>query len=233
MSVEYEYRYSSDEFDFKSVVKRAKELGGGRIRWSHLVNHIYSLPGVSGDIVRVRELHGSGSHEYIFTMKTKINKEFPTEHECKLSDPIAIQELLKVLHVPKKHTIEKLRGSIKIPGHGILDFDWNPGLPMVLEVECTSKKSLDVLIRELGLKKPSAEMHKRAVLEGQYEQHLGIELRNWIQTNGLEFERSRHQLNAMITDEARRKMFNKTYKSQTAQLEKMKDVTKCIHRSSN
>lgn len=106
------------------------------MKWSLLVNHIYSLPGgASGDIVRVRELHGSRGREFLLTMKTKVDKEFPTEHECKLSDPTAIQEILKALCVPKKHTMEKLRGSIEIPGHGVLDFDWNPGLPMVLEVD--------------------------------------------------------------------------------------------------
>ena len=207
-------------------MKKAKALGGGRIKWSLLVNHIYALPGDNGDIVRIRELHGVGTTEYLFTMKTKAAKEeFPTEHECNLSDPIAIHELLKVLRVPKKQTMEKLRGSIKIPGHGVLDFDWNPGLPIVLEVECTSKKNLDVLLRELGLTKPSADVQSRAVLEGQYEQHLGIvdraKLRKWFQVHGLEFERSKLYFDGMISDEAKRKQFNDMYRTQMAQIQKL------------
>ena len=228
MSIEYEYRYPSDAFDFASVVKRAKGLGGGRLKWSLLVNHIYVLPGDAGDIIRIREclqLHGGAKHkraEYLLTMKTKIDNAdgFPKEDECHLSDPGAVREILRVLGVPQKNTMEKLRGSIVVPGRGVLDFDWNPGLPVALEVECTSMARLASLVRDLGLKKPSADMRSRAGLEGQYEQHLGIErvgLKKRFDARGLKFDDGdRHRLRDMITDAEKRKRFDEMYSRQFA-----------------
>lgn len=92
-----------------------------------------------------------------------------------------------------------------IPGRGVLDFDWNPGLPVVLEVECTSRSSLTSLIRYLGIRKPSAEERHRAKLEGQYESiYRGIDrsaLREQIMSQGLEFTSANRDLRVMIKEQ--------------------------------
>ena len=230
MSVEYEYRIPSDGFDFKAIIKKSKELGGKPIEWSLLVNDIYVLPNSS--IVRIRSIHsGTGKKKTmscLLTVKssTTIDNEFPTEHESFITDPIAIIEIMRIMKVPKKHTMEKLRGTIVIPGHGILDFDLNPGLPSVLEVECTTKGKLVDLIQKLNIKKPSDDVRARSVLEGQYEEHFGIDkiaLKKRFDAKGLQFSSECLSLVLeMISEDRDKKTFTKTFNEQRAMADKFR-----------
>lgn len=190
MTLEYEYRYPASSFDLANVVKRAKALGARRIVWSLLVNHIFVS---KSTMVRLREVVTSHPklNKVVMTLKSKGVYGFEQEYETAVDDMDATREILLRLGLEKKHTMEKIRGTLEVPDLGRIDFDWNPGIPIAMEVESPSKAQLDELVARLALSKPTKDERERASLEGQYHERYGVDpvaLKACFASHGLSFD---------------------------------------------
>jgi adenylate cyclase class IV len=180
---EYEYRYPTDAFDMREIVRRAGALIGKKrtpsVRWSLLVNRSFFMPGRPDVMLRVRTVI-SASHRVRSLLTLKLPRStaggFEQEYETWVEDGEAASRIVLGIGLVERHVMEKMRGTVTLPGVGEIAFDINPGLPASMEVECTSKKELDRTVAALGLLgPPTKEMRSRSTLEGQYVERYGVD----------------------------------------------------------
>ena len=152
MGVEYEYQFT--EYDKKNIIKLIKEKGGKKIHNRSLYSTVYFYSKDSQQFIRVRDENGS----IVMTKKIIRNKEnlHPLEFEIKLSSDETFNNAVEFAKtvMPKSKIIktEKYREkwSVGFGCHEIVFDEW-PGLPEYMEIDCTSQKSLDDIIKYLGL----------------------------------------------------------------------------------
>ena len=193
---EYEYRYPAGTFEVREVVRRARALNrtdkstttaAATVRWSLLVNRIFRMPGRPDVMLRVRDVvprTGRGRVRSLLTLKLPggappdgaVPGGFEQEYETWVDDGEAAGRIALGLGLVQRHVMEKMRGTVTLPGIGEIAFDVNPGLPPSMEVECVSKRVLDRTVKALGLGgPPTKEMRARSSLEGQYVARYGVD----------------------------------------------------------
>jgi hypothetical protein len=182
--LEYEYRYPAGAFEPAEILRCARAMPGmaGKrvsVRWALLVNHIFYMPGKPDVMFRIRDVYsGGGKKNSLMTLKLPPDAAggFEQEYETWVEDGEATARIALALGLVRRHVMEKLRGTVELPGGGEIAFDVNPGLPASMEVECTSKRALDGAVAALGLGGPPTEdMRVRAKLEGQYAERFGLD----------------------------------------------------------
>ena len=183
--LEYEYRYPADAFDVDEVLRRARPMTASTtrkpvVRWALLVNHIFYMPSKPEVMLRIRDVHRGGKQKMRSLLTLKLPPDsaggFEQEYETMVDDGEATARIACALGLVRRHVMEKLRGTVDLPGVGEIAFDVNPGLPASMEVECVSKRALDRTVAALGLGGPPTEaMRARASLEGQYVARYGVE----------------------------------------------------------
>lgn len=165
-ALEYEYRFSSLDFDAEDVLRRARESLGcvkKGVR-SLLINTSYRSDAMPHNMVRLRKTipccNGSGTKKSathaILTLKRKpaAGSKFEQENETTVADAGQMDQILRMMGYRVQHTMEKFRTVYLIPQKGELVFDENPGLPPLLEVECKSEQILNAVTKQLGLQIP-------------------------------------------------------------------------------
>lgn len=91
-----------------------------------------------------------------FTTKYRLSKEeFPIENEIELTPNIKNMEtmdrILKSAGLQVRYKVEKLRERWSAPGIKEIVFDSYPGTPTFMEIDAHSQKSLQMMVRKLGL----------------------------------------------------------------------------------
>ena len=108
------------------------------------------------------------------TMTTKVfnNKKFPEEHEVTINETFD-QGLafLDAIGLDKKSYQETIREKWSHPLAHEITFDQVPGLPMYMEVDCTSEGKLNKLISLLNLDKTNM---RYGSFDKTYEEYYGI-----------------------------------------------------------
>lgn len=174
---EYEVRYLS--WDRKGVLDRAASLipkkkarGDHAIHRVLLINSIYERPDIPDLIIRIRQSVTARGIDSTLTAKLPGKGRYELESETRVSDPVQTELILEMAGCKRKHTTQKFRDTLDIPGLGRLDMDHHPGLPPLLEVEAPTEHQLHVLLTSLGLQMPSDIPTPRP--ERMYETHYGV-----------------------------------------------------------
>lgn len=149
-----EYEVSFFDFDYKSLIKNIKKLGGKKIHSMAVYNisffKLCNKNDFKDGFVRVRDENGTVTlTTKIFESKnTKYPKEYETTVDSKFEDVIKILESAGLENSLKSI---KYREKWSFPGAHEIVFDLWPGLPIVLEIDCTSESALKKTCEKLNL----------------------------------------------------------------------------------
>jgi adenylate cyclase class IV len=157
MPIEYEYRFRLHKDGPLSKNELIKGVSASKSTESTtylLTNIVYAS--ATDNYVRIRDSKNvhTGETETILTVKSKApGTDFDDEDEVNIcaSKEQNAEKVLCALGCKHQYTIQKLRTVVHVAGLGELDFDEAPGLPPFVEVEATSKRKLDQLVKLLGL----------------------------------------------------------------------------------
>ena len=146
-----EYELSFFNFDYKVIRNKIKKLGGKKIHSMvpYKVAYLFlaTKTDFSSGFVRVRDENGET------TITTKIlNTKYPEEYETIVNT--SFENTLNILEkagLQCKIKTMKYREKWVFPGCHEAVFDLWPGLPIVLEIDCTSEKLLHKACEKLDL----------------------------------------------------------------------------------
>ena len=168
MGVEYEAKFL--DIDYKKTLAKLKAIGATKVHSRKMYQRkIYQLcdTNVKG-YCRVRDENG----KVVLTSKIYINPKFPEEKELVINgtfeDGCKFFESLGLSTKAFQQTYrEKWTHSL---AHEIT-FDYIPGLPLYMEIDCTSEKNLNKLIEKLDLDKSKM---RYGAYDATYEEYYGI-----------------------------------------------------------
>ena len=151
--VEYEYQFA--DFVKRDIVAKLKAMGAKKLHSRIKYNATYFYKPDKQEFYRIRkEGNNIALTKKIFRNKQKLP---PIEDEIIISKGSTYQEIIDFVRAiaPKNYYMiqtEKYREKWNV-GRGCHEvvFDEWPGIPVILEVDCTSKKSLLSMIKKLGL----------------------------------------------------------------------------------
>jgi len=146
MPLEYEYQFY--EYNKLNVIKNIKKLGfkkkGKFIFRVMIFNHPLNKPNT---IVRIRD----EGHRITLTFKETTSKsKFENEEEIIIDNFENGIKILLSIGCKEKYYYEKIREIWYLDNNEII-FDTNPGEPERMEIESSTKKELDSLVKELKL----------------------------------------------------------------------------------
>jgi adenylate cyclase class IV len=168
MGKEYEAKFL--DIDYKKMCKKLKEIGAKKISSKKMYQRkVYDLcdPKVKG-FGRVRDEAGTVT----MTTKVFIDPKFPEENEVEIcgsfEDGCKFIESLGLKPRAYQQTYRE-KWSHKM-AHEIT-FDCVPGLPMYMEIDCTSEEKLNKLIEKLELDKSKMRFGS---FDNTYEEYYGV-----------------------------------------------------------
>jgi adenylate cyclase class 2 len=167
MGKEYEARFL--DIDYKKMCKKLKEIGAKKVHSKKMFQRkVFYLcnKNVKG-FARVRDEGGK------ITMTTKIfiDPKFPDEKEIEISNFEEGCKLFESLGLEMKAYQQTYREKWSHKMAHEITFDYVPGLPLYMEVDCTSEEALYKLIEKLGLDKSKMRFGS---FDGVYEEYYGI-----------------------------------------------------------
>lgn len=163
-----EYELSFLNFDYKKIKQKIKKLNGIKVHSfvAYDVAYFYlaNKNNFSSGFIRVR------NENNIIKLTTKIlSSKYPEEYETVVNT--SYDDILKLLEnsglICKIKTI-KYREKWTFPGCHEVVFDIWPGLPIILEVDCTSEELLKKSCEKLDL-----DIHQ-GFTQSKYDVVLGI-----------------------------------------------------------
>jgi adenylate cyclase class IV len=168
MGKEYEAKFL--DIDYKKMCKKLKEIGAKRVHKTKMFRRkVYNLcdTKVRG-YGRVRDEGGPVT----MTSKLYIDPKFPEENEVEIcgsfEDGCKFIESLGLKQKAYQQTYRE-KWTHKM-AHEIV-FDYIPGLPMYMEIDCTSEEKLNHMIEKLGLDKSKMRF---GAFDATYEEYYGI-----------------------------------------------------------
>ena len=169
MGVEYEAKFL--DIDYKKTLAKLKAIGATKVHSRKMYQRkIYQLcdTNVKG-YCRVRDENG----KVVLTSKIYINPKFPEEKELVINgtfeDGCKFFESLGLSTKAFQQTYrEKWTHSL---AHEIT-FDYIPGLPLYMEIDCTSESNLNKVIELLNL---NSEFKRFGAFDKTYLEYYGIE----------------------------------------------------------
>ena len=159
-----EYEYSFYDFDKKNIVSKIKSMN-----FKHKGTYLFRVQifihplNKEKTYIRVRD----EGHRITLTHKLLSDTNFEDETEVNVDNFDTTVELLLKLGCTKKYYYEKIR-EIWFHKNGEVVFDTNPGNIERMEVEATSKKDLNAILKSLEL---DSKMHDK---QDKYLELFGI-----------------------------------------------------------
>ena len=146
-----EYELSFFDFDYEEMRKLLRQKGGKMIHKMTLYKATYfQLCGEDNfkkGMMRIRDENG----QVTLTTK-KFGAKFPEEYEVNIEETFEeIEKILVKAGLEAKLETKKYREKWSFPGCNEIVFDLWPGLPIVMEIDCTSKEALNKTCAKLGL----------------------------------------------------------------------------------
>jgi adenylate cyclase class 2 len=152
MPKEFEAKFLNIDVD--SIKKKLRENGAKKVhdplKFYRLIFKRCEEAGDKPGFVRIRD---EGKK---ITMTTKIfnDKKFPEEREVTINESFEKGcEFLKAIGIQEKSYQETMREKWSHPLAHEITFDIVPGLPIYMEIDCTSEANLNKLVTLLGLDK--------------------------------------------------------------------------------
>ena len=153
MTKEYEAKFLNIDVDsIKNKLKQngAKQVHGPLKFYRLIFKRCNETGNDKPGFVRIRD---EGKN---ITMTTKIfnDKKFPEEHEITINESFEKGcEFLKAIGIEEKSYQETMREKWSHPLAHEITFDIVPGLPIYMEIDCTSEANLNKLVALLDLDK--------------------------------------------------------------------------------
>jgi len=152
MSTEYEAKFLN--IDITDIKKKLRENGAkqvhGPLKFYRLIFKRCEEKGDKSGFVRIRDERNK------ITMTTKIfnDKKFPEEHEITINESFEKGcEFLRAIGIEEKSYQETIREKWSHDLAHEVTFDIVPGLPIYMEIDCTSEANLNKLVALLDLDK--------------------------------------------------------------------------------
>lgn len=146
-----EYELSFFDFNYEDMRKLLRQKGGKQIHKMTLYKATYfQLCGeenLKKGMMRIRDENG----QVTLTTK-KFGSKFQEEYEVKIEETFdEIEKILVKGGLEPKLETKKYREKWSFPGCNEIVFDLWPGLPIVMEIDCTSREALNKTCTKLGL----------------------------------------------------------------------------------
>lgn len=172
---EYECRFYLWEPKDETVLRaKLKKLNGKKVHNKYLMTrYIFGLANdTTPGFVRVRKEH----NKVTMTSKRYDCKGcdlFPAEVDLTVDNFESAYKLLQTLGLKQKCYQETRRETWSVPIKGVKEivFDYIPGLPPYVELDCTSNKILSTLVKKLGFDPKDA---KYGSYSNSFEELYGI-----------------------------------------------------------
>ena len=193
-----------DTIKFRKTLKKvgAKLINPKRIMPLMVFNHPRNK---KDSYIRIRD----EGKQITLTSKTNLKDKYVTEYEVEIDNFEQGIKILNSLGCKKRYYIEKMRETWVLPGCKEIVIDSYPGLQEYIEVDCHNEKSLNAVIKKLGLKKPSDDADL-GVNKMYYDQY-GIPM-NRKNLGDLTFKNGKKVFNKFI--KKNKSVFNKILKEQ-------------------
>ena len=169
--IEFEAKFL--DIDENSVKTKLKKLGAklvhGKKKYVRAVFHRCTNE-IRG-FARVRDEGG----KVTMTVKTYANPKFPEETEIETSNSFEeTVKFVRALGIQQKAYQETYREkwSIDDPEIHEITFDNVPGLPVYMEIDCTTESKLNEMVEKLGLDKTKMRF---GAFDVTYEEYYGIQ----------------------------------------------------------
>ena len=146
-----EYELSFFDFDYEYMRKLLRKKGGKQIHKMTLYKATYfQLCGeksFKNGMMRIRDENGQ------ITLTTKkFGGKYPEEYEVNIEESFDdIEKILVKSGLEMKLETKKYREKWSFPDCNEIVFDLWPGLPIVIEIDCTSREALNKTCGKLGL----------------------------------------------------------------------------------
>jgi adenylate cyclase class 2 len=168
MGKEFEAKFL--DIDYKKICKKLKELGAKRVHKRKMFQRkVYHLcdKNIKG-FGRVRDEGG----KVTMTSKVYIDPKFPEENEVEIKGSFDDGcNFIKSLGLTEKAFQQTYREKWSHKLAHEITFDNVPGLPMYMEVDCTSEENLNKLINLLELDKSKMRF---GAFDATYEEYYGV-----------------------------------------------------------
>lgn len=181
MEIEYEARFLNIERDL--LINKLKSLNAIQKRPATLYRRsIFGLCDIKKGYVRVRD----EGDKITLTAKIYKDPKFPQEFELHIKDDFENgKAFLQSLNLTEKSYHETIREKWRIPYKGQdelceVAIDTIPGLPTYAEVECKSKKDLNIAIKLLGMDKKNMRFGGYGKVFAEYYRMSENEINNVI-----------------------------------------------------
>lgn len=165
-----EYEIKVLDIDYKKMVKILKENGAKKVHkpilFQRLVFH-YPDPTIRG-FIRVRD----EGKAVTITTKTYKDSKFPEETEVEITGKFEDGcKLIKSMGIIDKAFHQSYREKWNHKLAHEITFDWIPGLPLYMEIDCISEDKLNKLISLFGIDKTKI---RYGAFDATYEEYYGI-----------------------------------------------------------
>jgi adenylate cyclase, class 2 len=168
---EYEAKFL--DVDVSNTRDKIKKLGGKLVHpKTKYIRAVFkrATNKVNG-YARVRDEGGSVT----MTVKIYNNPKFPDEFEVSINEGFVVgRQFLQSLGLKEKAFQESYREKWSFPkikgGHEVT-FDELPGLPIYMEIDCTSEKTLNKMVKLLDVDKSKMRF---GAFDATYEEYYGI-----------------------------------------------------------
>ena len=135
-------------YDKLSIIKNIRELGGKNQGQYIFRVAVFNHPlKIQNTYIRVRD---EGFRKTLTYKIKKTNSELEEEHETIIENFEESVNILLGLGCTKKYSYEKIREIWHLSNTEIV-FDTNPGEPEIMELESSSRKYLDNIVKKLDL----------------------------------------------------------------------------------
>jgi adenylate cyclase class 2 len=167
-----EYEVQVLDVNVDAVKKQLKSLGGKQVhKNTKLIRTAFELcnPKTPG-FARVR----SDGKTTTMTVKVYDDKNFPEETEVIIKENYEVgKKFLLALGLKQIAFQETYREKWSLPIKGVIEvvFDTWPGLPTWMEIECTTEKILNAVVKKMGISQDQIDL---ALSAGKYELYYGI-----------------------------------------------------------
>lgn len=151
-----EYEYNFHEFNKEEIIRNIKKHGGKKfgIFLFRVMLFIHPLNN-KNSYIRVRD----EGHRITMTYKKVDIGEFQEEDEIIIDNFDSAVKILIGIGCKKKFYYEKIR-EIYYIGNTEIDFQMDPGKQETMEIESTSRKELDNIVKKIGVDKKNRIKNK-------------------------------------------------------------------------
>ena len=189
-------------YDKLSLIKNIRELGGKKQGQYIFRVAVFNHPlKIQNTYIRIRD---EGFRKTLTYKIKKPNTEFEEEHETMIENFDESVNILLGLGCTKKYSYEKIREIWHLSNTEIV-FDTNPGEPEIMELESSSRKYLDNIVKKLDLSQ------FKIIEYNQTDELFGFSIKN-LNISDITFDNVNKILGKLVTKN--KKEFNSLLKYQ-------------------